>query len=153
MSILLASLSLFALNPDKADVELSDVPEAVIGVAKSVRPDVTFTEAERETRNGVIYYDLEGEDSAGHEWELDIMQTDDGWEVVEIQRDIDAKTAPAPVLAALKEMAPDFAVTRTIESTQTDGRIVYEFFDADGGKREVLWDGEAAEFLEEEWEH
>ena len=153
MHILALSLLALTASQGKDAVELDDVPPEVIATAVSHAAGLTFTEAERETRNGVVYFDLEGTDSTGAEWELDIMQTEDGWQVVEVQRDIDMADVPADVQASLKDNAADFAPVRIIESTQNDGQIVYEFFDADAGKREVLWDGETASFLEEEWEH
>ncbi|WOI52402.1 hypothetical protein [Parvularcula sp. LCG005] len=137
----------------KDSVDISDVPPAVMETATAFRDDINFSEAERETRNGVIYYDLEGLGADGQEWELDIMQDGDSWAVVEMQRDIAESELPPAVMTALRENAPDFVTARIIESTQTDRRIVFEFFDADSHKHEVLWDGAEASYLTEEWVH
>ncbi len=142
---------------DKADVSIEDVPPAVLEAAHAMRPDITFTEAEREIRNGVVYYDVGGVDANGNEIELDIMQDGEGWRVVEIQRDIVLEEAPEAVVAAFRENAPGVEPARIIESDQTDGVIIYEFFavsdNGDEKKYEVKYDGESAEFLTEEWVH
>ena len=142
---------------DKSDVSIDDVPEAVLAAARAVRPDITYTEAEKETRNGVTYYDVGGEDVNGQEVELDIMQDGDGWRVVEVQRDISFDETPDAVKAALLAAAPGAEPARIIESDQTDGVIIYEFYtrDIDGAesKYEVKLENGEAEFLEEEWAH
>jgi uncharacterized membrane protein YkoI len=142
---------------DKSDVAVSELPEGVLQAARAVRPNITYTEAERETRNGLTYYDVGGVDADGNEIELDIMQDDDGWRVVEVQRDIDLSQTPEPVREALNANAPGVAPDRVIESDQMDGVIIYEFFtrNADGEetKYEVKFAGGEAEFLTEEWVH
>ena len=142
---------------EKSDVSIDEVPEAVLAAARAVRPDITYTEAEKETRNGVTYYDVGGEDVNGQEVELDIMQDGDGWRVVEVQRDISFDETPDAVKAALLAAAPGAEPARIIESDQTDGVIIYEFYtrDADGAeaKYEVKLENGEAEFLDEEWAH
>ena len=65
-------------------------------------------------------------------------ETPQGWQVVEIQRDIAWATAPAALRTAAGAAKP----VRVIESKQTDGAIVYELF-AEGQLRdpaiEVMW--------------
>lgn len=142
---------------EKADISIDDVPAAVLEAARAVRPNVNYTEAEMEIRNGVTYYDVGGEDENGQEVELDIMQDGDGWRVVEVQRDISFDETPEPVKAALLASAPGVEPARIIESDQTDGVIIYEFYtrDADGAeaKYEVKFENGEAEFLTEEWVH
>lgn len=142
---------------DKSAVAISDVPEGALDAAREARPDLRFTQAEREIRNGAVYYDVEGVDPAGDEVELDIMQDGESWRVVEVQRDIAYDETPAPVRAALEAHAPGVVPARIIESDQRDGVVIYEFFtrDADGreAKYEVKYEDGAAEFLEEEWIH
>lgn len=139
----------------KDDVPIADVPAEVMAVARAAGPNLTFEEAEFETRNDQPYWDIEGEDPNGNETEFDITLVDGAWAVVETQRDITLDQVPAPVSAALGEAAPDFTPGRIIESVQADGLIVYEFFGTDDAevKHEVSWDGETAEWLEEEWAH
>ena len=142
---------------EKSDVDIANVPAAVIDAAKAVRPDVTFTEAEKEVRGGVTYFDIGGMDGAGNEIELDIIQDEGSWRVVEVQRDIDWAQTPQAVKGALVGKAPDDAPARIIESDQTDGIIVYEFYyvaeDGSESKHEVTFDGADAEYLTQEWAH
>lgn len=142
---------------DKVEVAIDDVPPAVLKAARDRRPDLQFTAAEKELRNGRVYFDVEGTDETGAEIELDIMQDGEAWTVVEIQRDIALEAAPEPVRKALARNAPGVAPDRVIESDQGDGVIIYEFFDraANGeeSKYEVKFDSETAVFLTEEWAH
>lgn len=142
---------------EKTDVAINDVPPAVLNAAQTRRPDLEFTSAEKEQRDGRTYYDIEGLTADGAEIELDIMQDGDGWTVVEVQRDIEIDATPELVSDALAQNAPGVVPDRIIESDQGDGVIIYEFFDRspDGTetKYEVKYDGETAVFLNEEWEH
>jgi hypothetical protein len=142
---------------EKSDVDIADLPPAVLDAAHAVRPNIEFTEAEKEVRNGVTYYDVGGLDESGEEIELDIMQDGDGWRVVEVQRDISFNETPEPAKAALLAKAPGISPARIIESDQTDGVIIYEFYtrNADGAeaKYEVKLENGEAEFLTEEWVH
>lgn len=142
---------------DKSDIDIADLPPDVLAVAQAARPDVNFTEAETERRNGVTYYDVGGVDESGAEIELDIMQYGDSWRVVEVQRDISFAETPEVVRAALLARVPDASPDRIIESGQTNGVIVYEFFiRSEAGeetKFEVKLENGEAEFLEEEWAH
>ncbi len=99
---------------------------------------------------------LKGEDADGNEVELDMIQTTEGWQVVEIQRDISLAMTPKPVLDALYERHPDIVPARIIESDQGEGTIVYEFFTRDEtgeAKFEVKLDATGVQYLEEEWVH
>ncbi|KAA9131675.1 hypothetical protein F3N42_10205 [Marinihelvus fidelis] len=138
----------------KEDVGLADVPADVMAVATAAGPGVTFNEAEFETRNGKAYWDIEGEGPNG-EIEFDITQVDGQWAVVETQRDISTTDVPSAVAAALADAATGFVPGRIIESIQADGLVIYEFFGADDNdvKHEVSWNGESANWLEDEWEH
>ena len=142
----------------KTDVPLAEVPGAVLAAARAVRPDFTPAEAETETRDGRLYYDVEGTLPDGSEIEFDIMAQGEGWQVVETQRDIAFAAAPEPVRAAVAARDPSIAPVRVIESRQADGLVIYELFgpasgDAEGTKIEVKFDGESAELLTEEWAH
>lgn len=142
----------------KVDVAIGDVPEETLAAARALRPDIAFSEAEKEVRDGRIYYDIEGRDAQGEEIELDIVQDGGGWRVVEIQRDIALEETPANVRGALEANAPSFNPVRIIESVQGDsGVIIYEFYAVagDGGeqKLEIKADGDAVEVLSEEWAH
>lgn len=142
---------------DKQAVPLSAVPEGVLAAARMARPDLAIQRAEREDRNGVRYYDLEGETADGDEIELDIMADGDGWAVVEIQRDLALDDVPMAVREVLGDAAGKISPSRIIESVQADGVIIYEFFtrDANGteAKYEVKWANDEAVYLTEEWVH
>ena len=139
----------------KTDVPLAEVPGGVLAAARAVRPDFTPAEAETETRDGRLYYDVEGTLPDGSEIEFDIMEEGGKWRVVETQRDIAFAAAPEPVRAAHKA---GFTPNRVIESTQADGLVIYELFgeaggDPQGRKVEIKWDGRKAELLDKEWAH
>lgn len=141
----------------KTDVPLAELPPAVLDAARAARAGFVPAEAERETRDGRHYYDVEGHVD-GYEIEFDIMQEGDSWRVVETQRDIAFAAAPAPVQAAATRHDAAFVPNRVIESVQADGLVIYELYgsagaDPRGRKLEVKWDGRSAEVLSQEWEH
>lgn len=134
---------------------VADLPPAVVAAARAAVPTMTLTEAQLKVREGRRYYDVEGSLPDGSEIELDMLETNGVWTVVEIQRDIPWAEAPAPVRAAV---AARRAVTpvRVIESRQTDGRVVYELFAPNRPATpavEVMFDGKTATVLTEAWPH
>jgi hypothetical protein len=145
------------VSSGKLDTNLAEVPQAVLAAAAAARPDLAISEAEYETRDGRKYYDVGGTLPDGSELELDMLLTPDGWQVVEIQRDIDLETAPPPVTKALAAHAPTWVPERIIESDQGDGVVIYEFFGPGDGttqkKIEVKWQAGQAEVLTDEWAH
>lgn len=116
--------------PDALEaVAAADVPADVAAAAQAALPGFTITEAERKERDGRVYYDVEGTRADGAEAELDMLQTPEGWRVVEIQRDIAWADAPAPVRTAAEAAPGAFTPVRVIESTQAeDGAVIYELF-------------------------
>jgi hypothetical protein len=147
--VLVTLLLLAACAPKPAE---NAVPPEVAAAVKAASPQMTIAEAELKEREGRRYYDVEGTLPDGSEIELDMLETPQGWQVVEIQRDIAWTTAPAPVIAAAGKAVP----VRVIESKQTDGSIVYELF-AEGKPQspslEVMWKDGQAEVLTEAWPH
>lgn len=142
----------------KVDVPLAEVPPAVLDAARAARAGFVPAEAERETRDGRHYYDVEGHLADGSEIEFDIMQEGAAWRVVETQRDIAFAAAPAPVQAAAARHDAAFVPNRVIESVQADGLVIFELYgpagtDPRGRKLEIKWDGRNAEVLAQEWEH
>ena len=117
---------------------------------------MTITEAELKEREGRRYYDVEGAVGGG-EIELDLLETPEGWQVVEIQRDIAWASAPRPVRTAAEAARPGLAPVRVIESTQTvDGAVIYELFAARQlatPSLEIRWKDSRAEVLKEVWPH
>lgn len=137
----------------KRDVALGDVPAEVLAAASAARPGFTPAEAQAETRDGRRYFDIGGTLADGSEVEFDIMEEGGRWRVVETQRDIDFSAAPAPVQQASAAHDAGFRPRRVIESTQTDGVVIYELYDAQSRKLEIKWDGSRAEVLTREWAH
>lgn len=132
------------------------LPAELRALAERTVPGMTIAEAERKEREGRVYYDVEGKRPDGSEVELDVLQEGNAFRVVEIQRDIAWSEAPAAAIAAAKAAPGAFAPERVIESTQTDGTVIYELFAAgrkDEPAMEVsLKDGKAA-VLGERWAH
>jgi hypothetical protein len=111
------------------DIAAHDVPAEVAAVVQSALPGFRVEAAERKERDGRVYYDVEGVRPDGAEAELDLLQTADGWRVVEIQRDIAWAEAPAAVRDAVATAPAGFLPVRVIESAQTeDGAVIYELF-------------------------
>lgn len=112
------------------NIALADVPENVRAAALAMRADFVMTEVLRKRRDDRVYFDVEGELPNGDEIEFDILMTDAGPQVVEIQRDISWETVPTDARNLVNGTNKDgAAVARIIESQQTeDGSIIYEVF-------------------------
>ena len=136
----------------KVDVPLPRVPPEVLAAARAARPGFVPAEAETETRDGRLYYDIEGRLPDGSEIEFDIMQEGGQWRVVETQRDIPFAAVPEPVRAAARAHDPALAPTRVIESVQADGLVIFELYQGER-KVELRWDGRQAAVLDREWAH
>lgn len=133
----------------------ADLPPEVAAAVRAAAPAMTILDAELKERDGRRYYDVEGTMN-GAEIELDLLQTAQGWQVVEVQRDIVWHEAPAPVRTAAHGPTKGVAPARIIESKQNDGTIIYELF-APGQPKdpavEVAWKDGAAKVLSEKWPH
>jgi len=132
------------------------LPEALRALVLRTVPGMTIEDTERKQREGRVYYDVEGRRADGSEVELDILQEGEVFRVVEIQRDIAWADAPDAARAAAAARPDAFAPARVIESTQTDGSVIYELF-APGRAAEPamevrMRDGRA-EVLSERWAH
>jgi hypothetical protein len=132
------------------------LPAPLRALAEKSVPGIVIAEAERKERDGRIYYDIEGQRPDGSEVELDVLQDGQDFKLVEIQRDIAWADAPAAARAVADAQKGAFAPERVIESTQTDGSVIYELF-APGRKAEPsmevrIADGKA-EVLTERWQH
>jgi hypothetical protein len=157
-TVIAAALSLLAAVPAAAQkVSAAQVPAAVAAKVAAAAPGMTITEAELKEREGRRYYEVEGKLADGSELELDLLETPQGWTVVEIQRDIAWTAVPK---AARDAAAPAWkaaaAPVRVIESKQTDGQIIYELFVAGKPQTpalEVAFKDGAAKVLTEVWPH
>jgi hypothetical protein len=149
-----ADNGVLAAGPETAitNVTDSELPAGLAELVEATVPGMKIGEAERKERDGRVYYDVEGTNADGSEVEIDVLQQPDGRLVaVEVQRDIDWATAPAPIRAAAAAKADAFTPERVIESRQVeDGAVIYELFKP-GQKAEpameVKWQGGKAEVL------
>jgi hypothetical protein len=141
-----------AITPTAA----AEIPEPVRTMVLAARPGMVITEAELKEREGRRYYDVEGTVD-GAEIELDLLETPQGWRVVEIQRDIGWAVTPAEVRTAAGQARAGFIPVRVIESTQAEGgAVIYELF-AEGQPAtpalEVRVADGRTEVLKEVWPH
>lgn len=138
---------------EKYDMELSAIPATALNAILKLKPDFIAKEAEKEIKHGKHYLDIEGVDALGNEVEFDMLQKGGSWQVVEVQRDLTLEQCPKIVLDVLPQITPK----RIIESDQTTGVVVYEFYtvDANGGEKkyEVKVENNKAELLDKEWQH
>lgn len=116
--------------PDSVEiVAAANVPEGVAAATTAALPGFRIVAAERKEREGRVYYDVEGVRADGAEAELDMLQTAEGWRVVEIQRDVAWADAPSAVRDLVATSSGGFLPVRVIESMQTeDGAVIYELF-------------------------
>lgn len=137
-------------------VDAATLPPDLVNVVTSAVPGMQIEGAERKECDDRVYYDVEGRRSDGSEVELDVLQEGNNYKVVEIQRDISWNEAPEAARAAAAASEKAFEPVRVIESTQTDGSVIYELFAQGAPKKPALevrvTDGKA-EVLKEEWLH
>lgn len=139
---------------EKYELTLDQIPESAMSAIIKFSPEFVAKEVEKELKHGNTYLDVEGLDGKGNEIEFDMLEQENGmWKVVEIQRDLTLEQCPKIVIDALPEISPK----RIIESDQTNGIVIYEFYTvADNGeekKYEVKVENNQAELLSEEWSH
>ena len=142
----------------KEEISIDNIPKGVLTEVKTLAPNMTINEAEKEYKNGSIYIDVEGELEDGSEIEFDLLKTGDKWQVVEIQRDLTIDQLPKNVVVALESNSPKFIAKRIIESIQHGENItIYEFYGiSPQGKevrKEVKLENGNAEVLVKEWAH
>lgn len=137
-------------------VEVAELPADILSVVKTARPDFVPQEIEKKVRASRTYYDIEGT-SSGMEIEFDVLMTETGPTIVEIQRDLAWSDVPASVRETYaREIGADTAV-RIIESIQSDHSIIYELFLA-GAPSEPSFeirtrDDAPPQLLSKRWEH
>ncbi|MFC4441210.1 PepSY domain-containing protein [Caulobacter henricii] len=133
-------------------VAAADLPPGVLSVVLKAAPGLKVIEAELKEREDRRYFDVEGVLPGGAEIEFDLLERNGAWEIVETQRDIAWTEAPAAVQTAAGKARP----VRVIESTQNDGRVIYELFAAGQPKTpalEVSYKDGVAKVLAEAWPH
>jgi len=132
------------------------LPPEVARVAQASSPGLTITAVERKEREDRVYFDVAGTRPDGAEIELDIQQTDEGYAVVEVQRDVAFDQMPPAVQAAARQATGGTAPVRIIESVQQDGSVIFELFAAGQPLEpavEVRWAAGQAVVLTERWPH
>lgn len=149
-----ASVAACAVTPEPPANDA--LPTGVLAAIAAERPDFVYGEHERKDRNGRTYFDVEGVSSSGEEIEFDVLMTQDGPQIVEIQRDLDWAKVPGEVRNLALDASGGSVPLRIIESVQTDGAVIYELF-AEGQPTdpalEVRVHGGTAEILAERWLH
>lgn len=134
--------------PGTPSAAASAVPSEIAAVVSAAAPGITITDGEPDAGN--TEYEVTGTLPNGDEIELDLVQSNGAWTVLEIQRDVPWSSVPAPVRAAAAAAPNSFEPVRVIESTQpADGSVIFELFSAErqggGPAMEVRWhDGKAA---------
>ena len=137
----------------KEEVELADVPKAVISVIQAVNPQFKMNEAEKELKHGNTYFDIEGIDGNGNEIEYDMLLASDGtWSIAEIQRDLALDQCPKIVVDLYQDKV-GVEPARIIESDQGDGTVIYEFYTRKANKEKKYEIKLSASLLEKEWTH
>lgn len=137
-------------------IAVEDLPANILATIKETRPEFTPEEIEKKVRQGRTYYDIEGT-ASGDEIEFDILITETGPSIVEIQRDLDWTDVPEIVRETYARETNAEEPVRTIESVQTDGSVIYELFLA-GAPSDPSYeirtkDDAPPELLSERWEH
>ena len=138
------------------EVAVADLPESVASLIAETRADFQPLEIEKKVREGRTYFDIEGEVGDGSELEFDVLMTDTGPEIVEIQRDLEFDDIPQEVRDLALQTADGAEPARIIESVQTDGAIIYEFFEEgqpSDPAYEIRLDGGVLVLLDERWIH
>ena len=138
------------------EIDAANLPPELLSVVANAVPGMQIDGAERKEREGRVYYDVEGKRSDGSEVELDVLQDGSEYKIVEIQRDIPWTEAAEIARSAAASSEKAFEPVRVIESTQTDGSVIYELFAAGAPEKPSLevrvTDGKA-EVLKDEWMH
>ena len=144
------------IQTEVTELDAATLPAEVLSIVTNAVPGINIEGAERKEREGRVYYDVEGTRADGSEVELDLLEENGAYKIVEIQRDIPWAEAPEAARTAAVGAEKPFEPVRVIESTQTDGSVIYELF-AEGAPEkpalEVKVANGKAEVLEEEWPH
>ncbi len=75
-----ALLSIFILSAcsekdNEIDIPLSEIPAHIITIIQNTLPGITLTEAEKEIKDEITVYELEGKLLSGEEYEIKITET------------------------------------------------------------------------------
>ena len=153
LALTVAACSSPAPETSQPEVAASPVLGEVAAVVSAAAPGVTITSGELSAGND--QYEVTGTLPNGDEIEIDMVQSNGAWTVLEIQRDVAWSSVPETVRATAAAAPDSFEPVRVIESTQVaDGSIVYELFRAaedgipsGGPDMEVRWHEGSAEVI------
>lgn len=138
------------------ELTAAETPADVVALAEGARPGFVIGGVQKKLRDGRTYFDVEGELPDGSEIEFDILMTDAGPEIVEIQRDLEWADVPDGARTAAEASRPGLQPARVIESVQADGTVIYELFapgEPSDPAMEVSFVDGVAKVLEERWPH
>ena len=82
--ITLAVLSLSACNNDNDNISLTEVPANIITTVQNTLPGISLKSAEKEIKDGIVIYELEGSLINGDEYEIKISEAGT---IIEIELD------------------------------------------------------------------
>ena len=150
--LVLCGLVLSACSQEP-EVSTSSVSGDVSAVVSAAVPGISIMGGELNASGD--QYEVTGTLPNGDEIEIDMVQANGAWTIIEIQRDVEWSTLPQLVRATVAGVPDSFEPVRVIESTQAaDGSVVYELFRAVGGgapyggpDMEVRWFEGSAEVL------
>ena len=153
LTLATAACSPPATETTQTEAAGSPVPADIAAVVSAAAPNVSITSGELSAGND--QYEVTGTLPNGDEIEVDMVQFNGTWTVLEIQRDVLWSSAPGPVRSAATAAPDSFEPVRVIESTQAaDGSIVYELFPVPedgsasrGPAMEVHWHAGIAEII------
>ncbi|WP_339617105.1 hypothetical protein [uncultured Gilvimarinus sp.] len=142
----------------KEEISGDKVPTQALEAVQKLQPGFVLKEAEQESKHGNQYLDLEGVTADGAEIEFDMLLNEQNlWEVVEIQRDLTLADCPTPVRELYSDTFGQKKPQRIIESKQMSDVIVYEFYfvgaDSQTSKHEIKLENDSATLLSDEWQH
>ena len=59
---------------NEVEIPISEVPASIITIVQNTLPGITLTEAEKETKDDSVIYELEGKLISGREYEIKIAE-------------------------------------------------------------------------------
>ncbi len=136
------------------EIDLAELPAGIAETAEAKIPGMNIAEVVRKERDGKIFFDVEGTRPDGSEVELDMLDNEGVYTVVEVQRDIAWNDVPENARAATPKNM--FTPVRVIESTQNDGTIIYELFKTgtpEAPSAEISVKDGKAKMLTERWKY
>jgi uncharacterized membrane protein YkoI len=120
--VIIALLAPAALAGEET-IKKDAVPEAVLKAFEQAYPFVKVTEYEKEDRNGVIYYEIEGKVG---KLKLEMVYTPEG-ALYEIEQTIKLKKVPKAVIQSAKKAHPKAKIKKA-ELLTRGAETLYEIY-------------------------